>query len=158
MNVAVMFVLIAVAITADAPSSARRTRLVVIVPASQTLTDFSVADLRRIYRGEITRWPDGRRIIPVMLAPRSREADLFLKRVVLMSAIDFAQQWIGAVFRGRAPAPPVVLTTPADVMRFVSTHPDAITFLGDDVDVTPAVHIATIDHKSPDSIDYPLKW
>ncbi len=158
MNVAVVFALIAVALTADVPSPARRTRLVVVIPSSQTLTDFSVADLRRIYIGEITRWPNGRRIIPVMLAPRSREADLFLRRVVLMSAIDFAQHWIGAVFRGRAPAPPVVLATKADVLRFMSTHPDAIAFLGDDADVAQTFHIATIDHKSPDSINYPLVW
>jgi len=140
------------------PAQTGRTRLIVIVPASQTVSDFSIADLRRIYLGEITRWPNGHRIVPVMLAPRSPEADLFLRRVVRMSAIDFAQSWIGAVFRGRVPAPPLLLSRSADAMRFVTTHQDAMAVVGDDVNIDVTVRIATVDQKSPEAADYPLMW
>jgi len=141
------------------PAPAGRMRLIIIVPASQSVADFSVADLRRIYVGEITRWPNGHRIVPVMLGPASAAADLFLKRVVRLSAIDFAQNWIGVVFRGRAPGPPVVLARSGDAIRFVATHPDALAFIGDELSVIePGVRVATIDQKAPEAADYPLMW
>lgn len=151
-------------------------RLVVAVSASQSVTNLSSADLRRIYIGDMTRWPDGHRIVPVMLPTRSREWEVFLKRVVRMSAIDFAQDWISVVFRGRAPAPPVVVTTAADALDFVAAHAGAIAVVPDEVSPavvrstpsgggTPAradrhsgVHVINIDGRSPRAPEYPLNW
>ena len=43
--------------------------LAIVVSQSQGLSNISLADLRRIYLGQMTRWPDGRRIVPVVLPP-----------------------------------------------------------------------------------------
>ena len=155
---AVAALLVAILAAVPPPASGGRSRLIVIVPESQTLIDLSVADLRRIYLGQITRWPNGRRIIPVILLPGSRDADLFLKRVVLMSTIDYSQHWIGVVFQGRAAAAPLVVSTPAEAVHFVATHPDAIAVIGDQQDLVGPVRIAAIERRTPKDADYPLQW
>ncbi len=151
-------------------------RLVVIVSDSNTVTNLSTGDLRRIYLGEMTRWPDGHRIVPVMLPPRSPESDMFLKRVLRTSAIDFAQAWIGAVFRGQVAAPPVVVATSSEAFRFVSTHAEAVAVIRDEMspsgvqppstgDVnpprsdprTPVRHL-NIDGRAPGTTGYSLSW
>ena len=162
--------------TAPARPAGSPIRLVVAVSASQSVDNLSTGDLRRIYVGEMTRWPDGHRIVPVMLPPRSHDSEVFLKHVARMSAIDFAQGWIGVVFRGRAPAPPVVVATASDALDFVAAHHDAIAVIPDDVspgaprstpsgdttptrvDRHPGIHIINIDGHPPRSSEYPLNW
>ncbi len=164
-------------ILAAAPAdTAERLRLIVVVSDSNGVTDLSIGDLRRVYLGEMTRWPDGHRIVPVMLPPRSPESDVFLKRVVRMSAIDFAQAWIGVVFRGVAAAPPVVVATSADALRFVATHTEAIAVIRQELSSTGvpptstgvvnatrfdahiAVHVINIDGRAPGVPHYGLAW
>lgn len=168
-------ILLIAASAVPASFAAAPVRLVVAVSASQSVDDLSSGDLRRIYVGDMTRWPDGHRIVPVMLPPRSRASEAFLKHVVRMSAIDFAQEWIGVVFRGRAPAPPVVVATAADALDFVAGHPDAIAVIRDASpgvvrstptgDSSPAradrhsgVRIISIDGRPLRSAGYPLNW
>jgi hypothetical protein len=168
--------LLIAASTAPARSAGAPIRLVVAVSTSQSVNNLSSADLRRIYVGDMTRWPDGHRIVPVMLPTRSRASEVFLKRVVRMSSIDFAQEWISVVFRGRAPAPPVVVATAAEALDYVAVHHDAIAVISDDVspagirstpsgdstsahaDRHPGIHIINIDGRTPQSSEYPLNW
>ena len=97
-----------------------------------------------------------------MLPTRSHESQAFLKRILRMSAIDFAQEWIGVVFRGRAPAPPIVVATAGDALDFVAAHQDAIAVIPDDLSPSgarhPGIHIITIDGRTPRSSEYPLNW
>src|SRR6476469_9254508 len=159
-----------------ASSASAPVRLVVAVSASQSVGNLSSADLRRIYVGDMTRWPDGHRILPVMPPARSQESEVFLKHVVRMSPIDFAQQWIGVVFRGRAPAPPKVVATANEALDFVAAHPDAIAIVPFDAspgalrstptgdssqtrsDRHAGVRIINIDGRPPRSTEYPLNW
>jgi hypothetical protein len=104
-------------------------RLAVIVSPTSTLTNISAGDLRRTYLGSITRWPSGHRIVPVVMGPESWEQRTFLKRIVQMTDIDYAQHWIGEVFRGRASRPPHVAASAADAVRFVAGHPHAIAII-----------------------------
>ena len=133
-------------------------RLIVVVPPAQTIGGLTTGDLRRIYLGEMTRWPDGRRIVPVMLKPGSLASDALLRHVLRMDAIDFAQHWIGAVFRGRVAAPPVTFSTPVEVIHFVETHPDAIAVLGAGQDVLRSLRALPIDQRLPADERYPLSW
>jgi hypothetical protein len=132
-------------------------RLIVVVPSSQSVGNLSSGDLRRIYIGEMTRWPDGRRIVPVMLPARSRESETLLKRIVRMSAIDFAQEWISVVFRGRAPAPPMIAATASAALDILASHPDAIAVISD-VEIPSGMHIISVDGRLPREQRYPLSW
>ena len=141
----------------SAAFAAEPVRLIVIVPSSQSVRNLSSGDLRRIYIGEMTRWPDGRRIVPVMMPARSRESEAFLKHLVRMSAIDFAQEWISVVFRGRAPAPPMIAAAASAALDIVASHPDAIAFISD-AEIPSGVHIISIDQRLPRQQKYPLSW
>ena len=132
-------------------------RLIVVVSSSQKVSDLSSGDLRRIYIGEMTRWPNGHRIVPVMPPRRSGESGAFLKHVVRMSAIDFAQEWISVVFRGRAPAPPVVVATASEALDIVASHQDAIAVIPD-IEIRAGLRVITIDGRAPRASDYPLNW
>jgi hypothetical protein len=133
-------------------------RLIVVVPSSQTIAGLTTGDVRRIYLGDMTRWPDGRRIVPVMLKPGSSASDVLLKRLLRISAIDFAQQWIGAVFRGRVAAPPVTVANTAEAIRFVETHADAVAVIVEGHDVPRTLRVLPIDERAPASPQYPLSW
>lgn len=137
--------------------TANRARLAVVVPGNSTITNITQADLRRIYLGAITRWPDDHRIIPVLLDPESDSGRLFLKRVVRMTDIDYAQHWIGQVFRGQASTPPRVVRSAAEARRYVAGHPFSIAFVAPE-DVDGSVKVLRVDGKAIDAIDYPLAW
>lgn len=140
----------------DAPPSPRK-RLAVIVSASAAITNISAGDLRRTYLGVITRWPNGHRIVPVVLRAETPEQRTFLKRIVQMTDIDYAQHWIGEVFRGRASAPPHVAATAVDAIRFVAGHPQAIAVVAVE-SVDASVRVLDVDGKRPDANGYPLAW
>ncbi|MEK6374026.1 MAG: substrate-binding domain-containing protein [Acidobacteriota bacterium] len=132
-------------------------RLVIIVSPAVPVNELSLADLRRIYLGRITRWPDGRRIVPAVLPSKSAEQRAFLLRVVQMGEIDYAQHWIGQVFRGEAAAPPHLASSSAEARRFVAEHPQAIAFVSA-ADVDETVRVVTIERKSAGQPGYPLAW
>jgi ABC-type phosphate transport system substrate-binding protein len=137
--------------------TSNRIKLAVIIPRDSSVTDVSQADLRRIYLGSITRWPDDHRIIPVLRDPDSDSGRLFLKRVVRMTDIDYAQHWIGQVFRGQASSPPRVVHSAAEAKRYVAGHPYSISFVAPE-DVDGSVTALRVDGKAIDAGDYPLAW
>jgi hypothetical protein len=132
-------------------------RLLVIVSPSQPITDISLADLRRVYLGQLSRWPTRHRIVVVVPSPRSPEGTLFIKRVINMAELDYSQYWIGAVFRGQAAAAPLVAASPAEAKRFVASQPDAIAVIADVV-TDSSVRVLTVDGKPASAADYPLAW
>jgi hypothetical protein len=134
-----------------------RKRLVVIVSSAQTITDLSLADLRAIYLGAITRWPTRHRIVPVVMTPQSSEGQLFIKRVVGMAELDYGQHWIGMIFRGQAASAPLVAPSSEAAKSFVATHVDAVAVIAP-TPIDKTVRVLSIDGKMPDAPDYALAF
>ena len=132
-------------------------RVVIVVNASQPITDISSADLRSIFLGQITRWPNHRAILPIVMPLDSTAGRLFLRHVIGMGEVDYAQNWIGVVFRGQAGSPPLVARSMAEAVRFVATHPEAIAVVTG-IATDRNVRILTVGGASPDAIEYPLRW
>ena len=132
-------------------------RLIVIVSASQPVTDIASAEVRSIYLGQRTRWPSHRPILPILLPLESAGGRMFLRRLIGMADVDYAQHWIGVVFRGQASSPPLVAGSADQAARFVAAHPDAIALISK-IPADKNVRVLTVDGKSPDAIDYPLRW
>lgn len=151
--VSTFLVVLTTAVHAQTP----RTRLAVVVSAASPITNISLGDLRRTYLGSITRWPDGHRIILVVLRSETSEQRSLLRRVVQMTDIDYAQHWIGEVFRGRAAAPPRVVASSPEAMRFVAAQRYAIAVI-DAGAIDGTVRALTVDGKAPSADDYPLSW
>lgn len=151
--VSTFLVVLTTAVHAQTP----RTRLAVVVSAASPITNISLGDLRRTYLGSITRWPDGHRIIPVVLRSETSEQRSLLRRIVQMTDIDYAQHWIGEVFRGRASAPPRVVASSPEAIRFVAVQRYAIAVI-DAGAIDGTVRALTVDGKMLNADGYPLSW
>jgi ABC-type phosphate transport system substrate-binding protein len=113
-----------------------------VKPASSTLTiivnrqnptvELTIGDLRRMFLGEVTHWPDGRRITVVMRNPGEPERNAMLRLICRMTERDFARQILHAEFKGEYHGGPKLLDTAAGVRRFLFNVPGAIGYVRDD--------------------------
>ena len=130
--------------------------LAIIVNPSNPVENCSFDDLRKIFLGEKSHWPNGRRITLVMLDPAQPERKVVLREIYNMSEKDLDNHFIQGVFAGGVLAPPKTLGSAAEVRKFVFNVPGAIGYVkGTDVD--PSVKILRIDGRLPDDKDYRLR-
>jgi ABC-type phosphate transport system substrate-binding protein len=128
----------------------------IIVNPSNPVENCSFDDLRKIFMGEKSHWPNGRRITLVMLDPAQPERKLVLREIYNMSEKDLNNHFIQGVFAGGVLAPPKTLASAAEVRKFIFNVPGAIGYVkGTDVD--PSVKILRIDGRLPDDKDYRLR-
>ena len=130
--------------------------LAIIVNQSNPVENCSFDELRKIFLGERSHWPNGRRITIVMLDPAQPERKVVLREIYAMSEKDLNNHFIQGVFTGAVLAAPKTLGTAADVRKFVFNVPGAIGYVrGTDVD--PSVKTLRIDGRLPDDKDYRLR-
>jgi ABC-type phosphate transport system substrate-binding protein len=124
--------------TAPAPDPASETphvSLAIIVNNENPLSQLPIGELRRMMLGEVTRWPDGRRVTIAMREPGRPERDAVLRLICRMSDQDFSRYLLQATFRGELQGGPKILDTANGVRRFVFNVPGAIGYLrSDEVD------------------------
>jgi ABC-type phosphate transport system substrate-binding protein len=125
----------------------------IIVNQSNPVENFSFDDLRKIFLGERSHWPNGRRITLVMLDPSQPERKAVLRDIYGMSEKDFNNHFIQGVFSGAVFVSPRNLATPPDVLKFVFNVPGAIGYVrASDADST--VKVLRVDGRLPADKDY----
>jgi ABC-type phosphate transport system substrate-binding protein len=130
--------------------------LAIILNQSNPVENCSFDELRKIFLGERSHWPNGRRITVVMLDPIQPERKIVLREIYGMSEKDLNNHFIQGVFTGAVLAAPKTLASAADVRKFVFNVPGAIGYVrGADVDTT--VKALRIDGRLPDDKDYRLR-
>jgi ABC-type phosphate transport system substrate-binding protein len=155
LRTASLVALVALQLLGAAAPPHRETVTFVVSPRSP-LRDLSSAELRRIFLGETSRWNDHRRIVLLLRPMTSPESRLLLDRVVTMSAIDYSQHWIGAVFRGEAASIPRVADSREALLKAVADDPRAIGFVLSTAEPLAPAAAITIDGKTPDDPRYPV--
>ena len=116
------------------PGSARES-VAVIVNKDNPQTSLTPGDLRRMMLGEMTRWPDGRRLTVVMREPGAAERSAVLRLICRMSEADFSRHLLYAAYRGDSQTAPKQLDTSMGVRRFIFNVPGAIGYVrSDEVD------------------------
>ena len=144
----------ALAVPAAAPGAEQS--LAIIVNQSNTVENFSMAELRKIFLGERSHWPNGRRITLVMMDPAQPERKVILREVYGMNEKDLNQHFIQGVFTGAVFVSPKTLGTPSEVLKFVFNVPGAIGYLRAG-DVDGSVKVLRVDGHLPDDKDYKLR-
>src|SRR6267142_482272 len=144
----------ALAVPAAAPGAEQS--LAIIVNQSNSVENFSMAELRKIFLGERSHWPNGRRITLVMLDPAQPERKVILREVYGMNEKDLNQHFIQGVFTGAVFVSPKTLGTPSDVLKFVFNVPGAIGYLRV-AEIDGSVKILRVDGHLPDDKDYRLR-
>ena len=130
--------------------------LAIIVNQSNPVENCSFDELRKIFLGERSHWPNGRRITIVMLDPAQPERKVVLREIYGMTEKDLNNHFIQGVFTGTVLAAPITLASAAEVRKFVFNVPGAIGYVrGTEADAS--VKTLRIDGRLPEDKDYKLR-
>jgi ABC-type phosphate transport system substrate-binding protein len=129
--------------------------LAIVVNRSNPLTEITLADLRRVFRGQRSRWPNGRRVTLVMRDPGAPERDAILRSLYGLAEEEYRRTYLQAVFSGEASDQPKTLASTNGVLRFVYNVPGAIGYVRAR-DVDPSVKALRVDGRLPGEPGYRL--
>jgi ABC-type phosphate transport system substrate-binding protein len=141
------------------PGAARAQRtepLAVVVNRANPTDDVSVAELRRIFRGQRSRWPSGRRVTLLMRDGAAPERAALLRFLYGLNEQDYRRGFIQAVFSGEASDAPRMLASANGMLRFVFNAPGAVGYVrASEVDST--VKVLRVDGRLPGEPGYRLE-
>ena len=158
-----LFILASAVFSIAAPAIARgletqittEQNLAIVVSLSNPVENLSMAELRRIFLGERSHWPNGRRITLVMMEPGQPERAVVLRDICQMNETDFNNHFLHGVFTGEVLVSPKTLATPVGVRKFVFNVPGAIGYLRVS-DLDPSVKAVRVDERGPEDKGYKL--
>jgi ABC-type phosphate transport system substrate-binding protein len=112
----------------------------IIVNKANTIDDLAVADAKKIFMGDKTTWPSGKRVTILMIAPGQPDRAIVLRQIYKMSEDEFEQYFTQAAFAGKVSAPPKDVASAAQMKQSVAANPGAIGYVKkEDVDDTVKV-------------------
>ena len=130
--------------------------LVIVVNRSNPVDGVTSAELRRIFLGTRSHWPNGRRITLVMREPGEPERNAILRDVCGMGEDQLKNHFLHGLYTGEILVSPKILASPTGVRKFIFNVPGAIGYLRlGDVDAT--VKILRIDELLPEDKGYKLR-
>jgi ABC-type phosphate transport system substrate-binding protein len=107
----------------------------VVVNKSNDSAPLSREETRRIFMGDKSSWPGGKRITVLMLAPDQPERAVILQAVFKMSESEYTKYFLQAAFTGHVLAAPRDLPSAAQMKARLAANPNAIGYLKkEDVD------------------------
>ncbi|HQT25033.1 MAG TPA: hypothetical protein PLK99_00350 [Burkholderiales bacterium] len=110
------------------PLSAEAGELIVIVNAESGVSHLTRSQVINIFLGRNREFPNGRPAVPVDMPAGNPTKALFYRVLVNRDLDQMAAYWSRFVFAGST-APPLQAKSEQDVIKFVSTHPDAVGYL-----------------------------
>jgi len=130
--------------------------LAIVVNKSNPATDLSFAELHKIFLGERSHWPNGRRITLVMIEAGRPEREAILHELYHMSETDLNHHFLRALFTGQMLVSPKTLNTPVGVCKFIFNVPGAIGYVRAS-DVDSSIRVVRIDGRLPEDREYALR-
>lgn len=119
-------------------------RVVVIVHPENYISEISVQQLRRIYYGRQTIWSQGGKIEAIDLKKDRNERQEFSQIVFQHDVETVERNYLKMALSGTG-HPPLVLSTPREVLAFIASNPNAIGYVDEaDIDKTSPVKIILI--------------
>jgi hypothetical protein len=133
-----------------AASATPPTEVTFIVNQGNPQAELPVGDVCRMLLGEITRWPDGRKVTVAMREPGAPEREAVLRLICRMTEGDYTKYLLHAAYRGESPTGLKQLDTSVGVRRFVFNVPGALGFVRVE-DVDQSVKVLRISGGIPDT-------
>lgn len=137
------------------PAQDKADHLAIIVNPASTLSDISFTDLQRYFKAEITKSPDGTKIVIAMMEVGLLERDAALKLIYKMSEEEYNDYFVGQTFTGAVATAPKSFPSAASVKRYVAEKPGAIGYIRAS-EADDSVKVLKINGKSPGEADYKL--
>ena len=129
--------------------------LAIVVNRNNPLSEISLADLRRVFRGQRSRWTNGRRVTLVMRDPGAPEREAILRSLYGLDETEYRRSHMRAIVSGEAEAPKT-LASNNGVLRFVYNVPGAIGYVPAR-DVDESVKTLRVDGRLPGEPGYRLE-
>jgi ABC-type phosphate transport system substrate-binding protein len=130
--------------------------LAIIVNLTNPVNDLSMKELRQIFLGERSHWPNGHRITLVVMEAGTAERRAVLRQIYHMSEADFSRHFLHGLFTGEVFVSPKTLASPVGACKFVFNVPGAIGYVRAS-DVDGSVKVVRIDGHLPDDKEYRLQ-
>jgi phosphate transport system substrate-binding protein len=129
----------------------------VIVHPSTSVSDLTMAHLRRVFLGEQQFWPGGSRVVLFIEESGAVARSVVLHQLYQMNEGEFRRYWIAKTFRDDVTTGPKIVSSTALAKRLTATIPGAIAVIPADA-VDGSVKVLSIDAKLPRDDAYPLAW
>lgn len=127
----------------------------VIVHPATAENDLSIDDLRRVFLGQQTTWPDGGRVILFVQPAGTAAGDAVLRHVYRMSETEYKHYWIARALGEDAGSSPKLVSGPALTRRLTAAVPGAIALIPAAA-VDSTVKVLSVDRRFPGTTGYPL--
>jgi ABC-type phosphate transport system substrate-binding protein len=120
-----------------------------------SLPPIALADLTKICKGQLNRWPDGKPVTIVMHQPGTADLKIVEDKVYSATSED-VRELITAANHNRADRPAIVLgNSDEEIIHKVESTPGAVGLV-DVYSITGAVQVVKIGGKLPLESGYPL--
>ena len=130
--------------------------IAIVVHADTPVTNLTLAEVRKIFRGERQYWTTGVPVVLMVRAPVARERDVVLKVIYQMTEAQFRQFWVAKIFRAESVAAPKLFYSTDIANQLVASVPGAISFI-DARQLGPGVKVVRVDGHLPGEAGYPLR-
>ena len=115
-------------------SHARAADYQVIVNSGNPVSSLSRDQVSKMFLKKVTKWENGRKILPVDLASSSPVREKFSQDIHHRSVSAIKNYWQQQVFSGRS-APPPEKTSDAEVLDYIQANPGAIGYVSGSANV-----------------------
>ena len=140
----------------QAAQTAKGGDVAIVVNASTPVSNLTLAEVRKIFRGDKQYWTADLPVVLLVRAPVARERDVVLKVIYQMTEAQFRQYWVAKIFRAESVSAPKLVYSPDMANQLVATLPGAISFV-DSRQVGPGLKVLRVDGKLPGEAGYPLR-
>ena len=101
----------------------------IIVNKANTVDDLSLADAKKIFMGDKSTWPSGKRVTVLMLGAGHPERATVLREIYKMPEDQLGQYFVQAAFAGKISAPPKDIASAAQMKQAVADTIGAIGYV-----------------------------
>ena len=136
--------------------TSRGSDIAIVVHADTPVTNLTLAEVRKIFRGERQYWASRLPVVLMVRAPVARERDVVLKIIYQMTEAQFRQFWVAKIFRAESVSAPKLFYSNDIANQLVASLPGAISFI-DARQVGPGVKVLRVDGHLPGEAGYPLR-
>ena len=130
-------------------------RYAVVVNPATPVSDVTLAQLRRIFRGEQQFWSGGARVVLFVQAEGTSDRTVVLKRVYEMDENAYKRYWIAKTFRDEVASGPKLVSTSTLARRLTAQVPGAIAVIPLSA-VNESVRVLRVDGRLPDEAGYAI--
>ena len=127
------------------PLGAADAEFKVVVSPSSPVSSLERREVARMFLRRLSRWPDGKDVVPVDQSSRSEARAAFTRQVLGAEGLDKMSSvenfWQQQVFSGRG-VPPPIKAGDTEVIAFVASTPGAIGYVSKTADASRVKTIA----------------